>query len=63
MERNKLARHDTLGEGGRGKGFVNVFTTLDRHQDYTTHKDTINIRGNGLIWRQRQRNTPHMNKH
>lgn len=30
-----------------------------QHWTSTTHKDTVHIRGNGLIRRQRQRNTPH----
>lgn len=35
-----------------------------QHWTSTTHSDTtVHRSGYGLIWRQRQRNTPHMNKH
>lgn len=50
---NKLVRHDTLGKGGWR--FVQCLYNTGQAQ----HKDTVHIRGNGLIRRQRQRNTPH----
>lgn len=42
--------------GRVGGGLYNAFTTLDKHN---TQRHTVHIRGNGLIRRQRQRNTPH----
>lgn len=42
--------------GRVGGGLYNAFTTLDKHN---TQRHTVHIRGNGLIQRQRQRNTPH----
>lgn len=55
---NKLARQDTQGEGR-----VDCKMSLQHWTSTTSKTHTVHIRGYGLIWRQRQRNTPHMNKH
>ena len=55
MDRNRLGRQDR----GRGGGDCKCLYNTGR-QDHTTHKDTSNIRGNGLIWdRGRKKHTTH----
>lgn len=62
-EWSQLTQHteggETEVEGGGGGGVKCLYNTGQaRHSDATVHHS-----GYGLIWRQRQRNTPHMNKH